>query len=94
MPDAPPINKTPPPAKVECAWFSSFAERHGRVTMNEMNARVRSALLGGLIAAVIWMVIATLTDGSKAFVVGWGLGLLVFTFVVSMIIARFVHRSR
>jgi hypothetical protein len=62
--------------------------------MNEMNARVRSALLGGLIAAVIWMVIATLTDGSKGFVVGWGLGLLVFTFVVSMIISRFVHRSR
>jgi hypothetical protein len=62
--------------------------------MNEMNAEVRSSLLGGLIAAVIWMVIATLNDASKGAVIGWGLGLLLFTFVVSMLISRTLRRNR
>jgi VIT1/CCC1 family predicted Fe2+/Mn2+ transporter len=62
--------------------------------VDEMNAKVRSSLLGGLIAAVIWMVIASLSEASKWEVVGWGLGLLVFTFAVSMVISRVVHRDR
>lgn len=62
--------------------------------MNEMNAQIRSSLLGGLIAAVIWMVIATLNDASKGAVIGWGLGLLVFTFVVSLVISKTIRRNR
>jgi hypothetical protein len=62
--------------------------------MNEMNATVRSSLLGGLIAAVIWMIIATLSDASKGAVIGWGLALLAFTFVVSTVISRMTHRNR
>jgi hypothetical protein len=62
--------------------------------MNDMNAAVRSSLLGGLIAAVIWMIIATLNDASKSGVIGWGLALLAFTFVVSMVISRMTRRNR
>lgn len=62
--------------------------------MNGIGDKVRSSLLGGLIAAVIWMVIATLSDGSKGYVVGWGLGLLVFTFAVSFVISTMIGRDR
>ena len=61
--------------------------------MND-NAAVRSSLLGGLIAAVIWMIIATLNEASKSAVIGLGLALLAFTFVVSMVISRMTRRNR
>ena len=62
--------------------------------MKEMDEQVRSSLLGGLIAAVIWMVIATANNASNASVIGWGLGLLVFTTVVSYGVSTVIRRKR
>ena len=58
--------------------------------MKELNEQVRSSLLGGLIATVIYMVIATASDASKANVIGWGLGLGVFTMAVSFVISKVI----
>lgn len=58
-----------------------------------MNEKFRSSLLGALIATVIYMVIATATDASKGNVIGFGLGLGLFTFVVSTAVSAVVAKN-
>ena len=57
-----------------------------------MTERFRNALIAGLLAAVIWMIIATLVGLSAGSVVGWGIGLLVVgvagTFAIESVIVR------
>jgi hypothetical protein len=60
--------------------------------MKAMNEQFRSSLIGALIATVIYMVIATATDGSKGNVIGYGLGLGLFTFVVSTAISTVITK--
>jgi hypothetical protein len=57
-----------------------------------MNANVRSAVLAGLISAVIWMIISTLADMSKAAVVVGGLAFLVGTALITMAISTTIAK--
>lgn len=57
-----------------------------------MNANVRSGVLAGLIASVIWMIISTLVDLSKAAVVVGGLAFLVGTALVSIAISTIIAK--
>ncbi len=60
-----------------------------------MDSNVRSALVAGVIAAVIWIVITLLVGGfSAAAVWGGGLAFLVGTAVVTFLISAMVRRTR
>ncbi|RZT86652.1 hypothetical protein EV383_3549 [Pseudonocardia sediminis] len=59
-----------------------------------MNERFRNALIAGLLAAVVWMIIATLVGLAGGSVVGWGIGLLVVGFVGTFVIESAIVRSR
>ncbi len=55
-----------------------------------MTDQLRSGLIGGLIAAVIWMIITVLVEMSKAAIVGGGLALLVGTMLISTAISTII----
>jgi hypothetical protein len=57
-----------------------------------MNANVRSGVLAGLIASVIWMIISTLVDLSKAAVVVGGLAFLVGTALVTIAVSTIIAK--
>ena len=59
-----------------------------------MRGQVKSALVAGLLAAVIWMVIATAVDLGKGAVIGWGLGFLVIGALGTFAISAAIRRSR
>lgn len=60
-----------------------------------MDSNVRSAVIAGVIAAVVWIVITLVVGGfSAAAVWGGGAAFLVGTAVVSFLIAAMVRRSR
>lgn len=59
-----------------------------------MTERFRNALIAGLLAAVIWMIIATLVGLSAGSVVGWGMGFLVIGMVATFMIESTIVRSR
>lgn len=60
-----------------------------------MDANVRSAVVAGVIAAVIWIVITLLVGGfSAAAVWGGAVAFLIGTAVVSYLIAAMVRRTR
>ncbi|MDQ2781394.1 hypothetical protein [Lapillicoccus sp.] len=57
-----------------------------------MTDQLRSGLIGGLIAAVIWMIITVLVEMSKAAIVGGGLALLVGTMLISTAISTIISK--
>lgn len=59
-----------------------------------MNASVKSGLLAGLIAAVIWMMISTAVDLGKTPVMVGGIVCLIGTWLVSAAISTMISRSR
>lgn len=59
-----------------------------------MTERFRNALIAGLLAAVIWMIIATLAGLAGGYVVGWGLGFLVVGMVGTFAVESVIVRSR
>lgn len=62
-----------------------------------MTGQLRSALIAGLISAVIWMMITVLLGMDKGAVVGGGLAFLVgtalITLAISTVIASRVNRN-
>ncbi len=57
-----------------------------------MTEQLRSGLIAGLIAAVIWMIITVLVDLSKAAIVNGGLAFLVGTMLVSTAISTIISK--
>jgi hypothetical protein len=57
-----------------------------------MNDNVRSGVIGGLISAVIWMIISTLADLSKSAVVVGGLAFLVGTALITIAISNVISK--
>ncbi len=60
---------------------------------NFMSANVRSDVVGGLISAVIWMIISTLVGLSSAAVVVGGLAFLVGTSLVTIAISTIISKQ-
>ncbi len=59
-----------------------------------MSHNIRSALIAGAIALVIYVVIATLTGQDFGPALGFGVALGVFTAVVSFVIYQLIARSK
>lgn len=60
----------------------------------KMNPSVRSNLFAGVIAAVIWIVIAAVTGGGVRTVIIGGVILGVITFAVSFVITQVIGRFK
>ncbi|MDQ2839022.1 MAG: hypothetical protein M3Y49_00860 [Actinomycetota bacterium] len=60
----------------------------------KLNHNVRSALLAGVIALVIYVVIATITGQTLAAALGFGLALGVFTALVSFAIYTLITNAK
>jgi hypothetical protein len=59
-----------------------------------MNVSVHSNAIAGVIAAVIWIIIAAVTGGGAGFVIVGGVVLGLVVFAVSFLIARVIIASK
>lgn len=59
-----------------------------------MNDRLRSALIAGLIAAVIWTVISLLTGAAVGPTLAWAVVFLVGTAAITWLVYTAIARSR